>query len=207
MPILEGRAILYALRHALRTSGNFGRRIAVLGDALVASCAVSKGRSDSRAMLRVTQSVAALCLATGCVLHCRWLPSEWNVADGPSRGLAVPSLPQPLSLSKPHELRWLEPPASEARGDRDAPAPGGCSSLGPAAEPASRGRSVAAAVDGAPAVGRRGCCACQRCGHDAFFVVPPALLRNTLRNRLPPPPGRAHHTRNATWLGQLSRGE
>ncbi|CAK0910921.1 unnamed protein product [Prorocentrum cordatum] len=129
MSILEGRAILHALRHALRNVQNFGRRIAVLGDALVAACAVSKGRSDSRAMLKVAQSVAALCLATGCVLHCRWLPSEWNVADGPSRGLAVPSVPQPLSLSKPRELEWLRsggqaPPAPRPRaatgGDADA---------------------------------------------------------------------------------------
>eukprot|EP00959_Pyramimonas_sp_CCMP1952_P421744 8835225-Pyramimonas_sp.AAC.1 len=60
MPILEGRAILCALRHALRRAQNCGRRIVVMGGALVATCAVSKGRSDSRAMLRVTQSVAAL---------------------------------------------------------------------------------------------------------------------------------------------------
>ena len=82
-------------------------------------------------MLRFTQSIAALCLATGCVLHCRWLPSEWNVADGPSRGLAVPSLPQPLSLSKPHELQWLESPAADASGDRGAPAPDRGSLQGP----------------------------------------------------------------------------
>ncbi|CAK0847592.1 unnamed protein product, partial [Prorocentrum cordatum] len=125
MPILEGRAILYALRHALRNVQNFGRRIAVLGDALVAACAVSKGRSDSRAMLKVTQSVAALCLATGCALHCRWLPSEWNVADGPSRGLAVPSVPQPLSLSKPHELEWLRSAGQPAPAQRPRPAAGG----------------------------------------------------------------------------------
>ncbi|CAK0838131.1 unnamed protein product [Prorocentrum cordatum] len=125
MPILEGRAILYALRHALRNVQNFGRRIAVLGDALVAACAVSKGRSDSRAMLKVTQSVAALCLATGCVLHCRWLPSEWNVADGPSRGLAVPSVPQPLSFSKPHELEWLRSAGQPAPAPRPRPAAGG----------------------------------------------------------------------------------
>eukprot|EP00959_Pyramimonas_sp_CCMP1952_P422123 8842950-Pyramimonas_sp.AAC.1 len=59
-----GRAILHALRHALRNVQNFGQRIAVLRDALVAACAVSKGRSDSRATLKVAQSVAALCLAT-----------------------------------------------------------------------------------------------------------------------------------------------
>ncbi|CAK0805153.1 unnamed protein product, partial [Prorocentrum cordatum] len=125
MPILEGRAILYALRHALRNVQNFGRRIAVLGGALVAACAVSKGRSDSRAMLKVTQSVAALCLATGCALHCRWLPSEWNVADGPSRGLAVPSVPQPLPLSKPHELEWLRSAGQPAPAPRPRPAAGG----------------------------------------------------------------------------------
>eukprot|EP00972_Heterocapsa_arctica_P051902 7634417-Heterocapsa_arctica.AAC.1 len=49
-------------------------------------------------MLAVTQSIAALCLATGSTLHCRWLPSEWNVADGPSRGTSGPSAVKPLAI-------------------------------------------------------------------------------------------------------------
>eukprot|EP00972_Heterocapsa_arctica_P100911 14874697-Heterocapsa_arctica.AAC.1 len=49
-------------------------------------------------MLAVTQSIAALCLATGSTLHCRWLPSEWNVADVPSRGTVGPSAVKPLAI-------------------------------------------------------------------------------------------------------------
>ncbi|CAK0868662.1 unnamed protein product, partial [Prorocentrum cordatum] len=49
MPVLEGRAILCALRRALRNVRNFGRWIAVLGGAPAAASAVSKGPSDSRA--------------------------------------------------------------------------------------------------------------------------------------------------------------
>eukprot|EP00959_Pyramimonas_sp_CCMP1952_P111922 2340791-Pyramimonas_sp.AAC.1 len=134
MPIIEGRAILHALRHALRNAQNFGLRIAVLGDALVAARACSTGRSDSRAMLKVTQSVAALCLATGCMLHCRWLPSEWNVADGPSMGLAVPSVPQPPSLSKPRELEWLRLAGQATPAPRPRAASGGDAAAGDAVD-------------------------------------------------------------------------
>eukprot|EP00959_Pyramimonas_sp_CCMP1952_P251431 5254076-Pyramimonas_sp.AAC.1 len=72
--------------------------------------AVSKSRSGSRAMLHVTQSIAALSLATGSSLHCRWLPSEWNSADGPSRGRWRPAAPSALA---PRDARARGPGARQ----------------------------------------------------------------------------------------------
>ena len=37
------------------------------------------------ALLMLLRRLAALSLATGCLFHCRWLPSEANEADAPSR--------------------------------------------------------------------------------------------------------------------------
>eukprot|EP00974_Lingulodinium_polyedra_P066548 6440370-Lingulodinium_polyedra.AAC.1 len=38
-------------------------------------------------MLRVCRQAAALALAAGSQFLWRWVPSEWNAADPPSRGL------------------------------------------------------------------------------------------------------------------------
>ena len=46
---------------------------------------VSKGRGSSYGMLQSTRRVAALLFAANVGLHLRWLPSEWNPANEPSR--------------------------------------------------------------------------------------------------------------------------
>ncbi|CAK0789751.1 unnamed protein product, partial [Prorocentrum cordatum] len=114
----EARATLYGFRHLLRSSRNLGKHALVLGDSQSTAGAVTRFRSDSRSMMRVTQAIAALSLATGSALHYRWLPSEWNVADSPSRGLWAPAAPSPLDFSK-------HAPAGQPRTDLDRRADGG----------------------------------------------------------------------------------
>ncbi|CAK0822424.1 unnamed protein product, partial [Prorocentrum cordatum] len=106
------RATLYGFRHLLRSSRNLGKHVVVLGDSQSTAGAVARFRSDSRSMMRVAQAIAALSLATGSALHYRWLPSEWNVADSPSRGLWAPAAPSPLDFSK-------HAPAGQTRTDLD----------------------------------------------------------------------------------------
>ncbi|CAK0826987.1 unnamed protein product [Prorocentrum cordatum] len=96
MPVAEARAVLHGLQHLVRASRHRGRRVVVLGDSLSAAGAVDRFRSSSCKMLRVTQAIAAVTLVTATTLHYRWLPSEWNAADNPSRGRFSPSTPQPL---------------------------------------------------------------------------------------------------------------
>ncbi|CAK0818121.1 unnamed protein product [Prorocentrum cordatum] len=110
--VYEARATLYGFRHLLRWSRNLGKHVVVLGDSQSTAGAVTRFRSDSRSMMRVTQAIAALSLATGSALHYRWLSSEWNVADSPSRGLWAPAAPSPLDFSK-------HAPAGQTRADLD----------------------------------------------------------------------------------------
>lgn len=50
-------------------------------------------------MGRVAKQVGSLLLACNVRLHYRWVPSEWNPADNPSRGRGGPSSLRPLDLA------------------------------------------------------------------------------------------------------------
>ena len=98
MPVLEARASLYGVKHLLRKSSNFGKRFVILTDSMTAACAVSKGRAQTWRLRSVVQKIAALLLATGSSLVSRWVPSEWNPSDGPSRGGFAASAPSRINL-------------------------------------------------------------------------------------------------------------
>ncbi|CAK0806316.1 unnamed protein product, partial [Prorocentrum cordatum] len=83
--VLEGRALVHSLRHALRDSKSFGKRILFLCDNMGLVCAMEKGRSSAGGVLRVARQWAAWCLAGAVQASVRWIPSERNVADAPSR--------------------------------------------------------------------------------------------------------------------------
>ena len=91
IPVLEARAALYGVKHVLRNGANFSKRHLILSDSITAVCSLDRGRGRAFKMRRVTQQVAAMCLGTNTSFHYRWLPSEWNTADGPSRGSKFPS--------------------------------------------------------------------------------------------------------------------
>ncbi|CAE7736810.1 unnamed protein product [Symbiodinium sp. CCMP2592] len=83
--VLEARSVLGAIKHRCRDSERHGKRITVLNDNLGVVLAVQKGRCANYGILRIIRRIAAHCLATGIRLHVRWVPSEVNVADQPSR--------------------------------------------------------------------------------------------------------------------------
>jgi hypothetical protein len=83
--VLELRALSTAVRWALSSPTSIGRRLFLLSDSLVVIGAVNKGRSSSQQLLRRLRFLSALLLASGMRLFLRWLPSELNPADGPSR--------------------------------------------------------------------------------------------------------------------------
>ena len=95
MPVLEARATLFGVRHLLRKLENHGGRLLILTDSMTAACAFAKGRAQTWRLRSVVQKVSALLLATGSSLTLRWVPSEWNPSDGPSRGLRGPSRSEP----------------------------------------------------------------------------------------------------------------
>jgi hypothetical protein len=83
--LLEGRGIVAALRHKLRSKHEFGKKHLHFNDNMSVVLLCSKGRSGSFGMLRVCRRIAALSLCADILLVVRWIPSEKNVSDKGSR--------------------------------------------------------------------------------------------------------------------------
>ena len=88
--ILEGRGISWTIKHIVRNSNYHNMRHVILTDATTSMFAMTKGRSSSYLLNRVCRHVAAHLLATNCRVYLRWIQSEANLADQPSRGIPVP---------------------------------------------------------------------------------------------------------------------
>jgi hypothetical protein len=58
----------------------------LIGDSLVTIGAFSKGRSSSPPVLHLCRRLAALCLGFGIRCYWRWIQTDRNHSDGPSRG-------------------------------------------------------------------------------------------------------------------------
>lgn len=85
----EARALVWSAEHLLHCSRAFGRRLVCLTDNLPSALGVTKGRAKSTHLLRPLRKLCALSLATKSKVHVRWLPSERNVADVPSRATDI----------------------------------------------------------------------------------------------------------------------
>lgn len=83
---LEGEAHLLGLRHAVRDRRRRRRRKLDFVDNQALLGCVRKGRSSARRLLRVCRRVASLVLFAELRLHLRYVPTDRNVADAPSRG-------------------------------------------------------------------------------------------------------------------------
>ena len=85
--------------------------VGLLVDSRVVLGAVAKGRLGSQSLNFFLKRIAALCFAGGLELQVVYIPSEFNPADFPSRGLRIPGrrvaaipLPKCSSCSlRPHE--------------------------------------------------------------------------------------------------------
>jgi hypothetical protein len=86
---LELRAVHTALRWALCEGSVrvLASRVMLLTDSSAVLGALLKGRSSSRTLLVRVRAVAVLLLASGVRLLPRWIPSELNPADAPSRAV------------------------------------------------------------------------------------------------------------------------
>jgi hypothetical protein len=83
--VLEVRALTTAIKWILSFPSSVRRRVIIFMDSLVSIFSVSKGRSSSHLLLPRLRQVASLLLASGVRLYLRWVPSEHNPADQPSR--------------------------------------------------------------------------------------------------------------------------
>ena len=87
--VLELRTLVLLARRLSRSSRSWDRRFLCFTDSLVSLGALGKGRSSSPALLGLCRRFAAIRAACGVRILLRWVPSGWNVADGPSRGAGV----------------------------------------------------------------------------------------------------------------------
>jgi hypothetical protein len=85
--VMEAVACEHLLRQIFRHRGWQERRIALLVDSLAVSFALRKGRSSAAGLTGPLRSMGALLLAGGAKLHTGYIPSEFNPADEPSRGV------------------------------------------------------------------------------------------------------------------------
>ena len=83
--ILEARTILMSLKRILMTKYGCNMRQLLLSDNM--SCVLSFERSRSRnfVMLKILREFGAYCLARNVAARVRWIPSELNISDEPSR--------------------------------------------------------------------------------------------------------------------------
>ena len=102
--ILEGRATVQSIRHVARSVANFNKRHLHLGDNLGMVLAFDRGRAKAVPLLFCCRRAAAYSVVTGCAFHHRWIPSEWNRADGPSRQWEEKSKGAPASKKQVQEV-------------------------------------------------------------------------------------------------------
>ena len=82
--ILEARALVYGIVQKL-LSGYSGTRWLVLCDTLSVVCAFSRRRAINYVLLAQIRNIAGICLSYGINITFRWIPSEFNYSDNPSR--------------------------------------------------------------------------------------------------------------------------
>ena len=115
--VLEARALVKVVQRMART--RFGRNIRqlVLVDNMSVCLAFDRSRCRSVGLLIQIRRCVAFCLARGIKVAVRWIPSELNNADRPSRKF------DPETELKPDLTEMIEPyaPRAQAAPVDDAP--------------------------------------------------------------------------------------
>ena len=148
----EARALGWSVEHLLRSNRNINKRLLCFSDNLPLVLGACKGRAKSGYLLKPLRRITSLLLATGSRLAVRWIASELNVADAPSRAIAI--------WKKRNLERWWEDFIKEpfrhhcgiGGGDQDQPhaaEPGGLSRKGiPKAGSSSESGGVSVCASG-----------------------------------------------------------
>ena len=102
--ITEARTGLWAVRRAARSMKHWGKRMLIFTDSLVTLGAFTKGRSSSWGLLRQCRKLAAFTLGLGMSFSWRYVPTDLNMADGPSRDCPVGVAPKKVGCSMPKQL-------------------------------------------------------------------------------------------------------
>ena len=135
---LEARALVKSFEISVEKGGHGRYRQLLLSDSMSAVLAFERGRARNFRILRHIRRLYATALLYDVDVHFRWIPSELNPADGPSRlasKVESKSLLSQLPLASFHgaQRAWDEEgsdpaardlaPRSRAKADKDAGAP------------------------------------------------------------------------------------
>ena len=112
--LLEARTAVRDVQHRLLQPHGCHCRMLFSGDNLGCILALSRSRAKGYQMLVQVRRVAAWALARGVRISFRWILSEWNIADDPSR------LAEAAAIAD-DELEEILSPPSRPRGFRRRP--------------------------------------------------------------------------------------
>ena len=87
--LLEMRTLVGAARHLARSRRNWFHKMLFFTDSMVCLGIVSKGRSSVVPFLRLCRQWCMLRIVLGMRFYVRHVPTDLNLADGPSRGRRI----------------------------------------------------------------------------------------------------------------------
>lgn len=103
--VLELRTITKTMRRLSMMRGCWRKKILILTDSMAALGSASKGRSSSYPLLRQCKVLCALQLGLQMLGKYRYIESERNPSDGPSRGLEIGAAAETVLV---HALRMQQ---------------------------------------------------------------------------------------------------
>ena len=109
--ILESRALLRSLQLLITRYGLMNRRLVLLVDNMSVCLCFDRMRSRSFPVLVQIRKFAAWCLALNLKITVRWVPSEVNISDAPSRFSTGP--PEHVFLSLANRLAQVSSGCSQ----------------------------------------------------------------------------------------------
>ena len=83
--LLEARALLRGLEVSVSLRGDLSRRCVILTDNMSVCLVLSRRRARNFKLLCMVRKFFSFCVALGLQVCVRWIPSEQNSADSPSR--------------------------------------------------------------------------------------------------------------------------
>ena len=86
---VEAVALVLGVRWQLRSKARFAKRLVLLVDAQAVLFAAAKGRSSAPSLRFEMSTLAALALVGDLLIKYIYIPSEYNPADAPSRGITL----------------------------------------------------------------------------------------------------------------------
>ena len=107
--IQEARTAVHLMKHLGRSSAGRKRRTLAFTDNQAVLGVLGKGRSSAPALLRLARIAASLALGLEIRVLWRYIRSEVNPADGPSR--ALPVGPAPATIAE-HAARGASLPSA-----------------------------------------------------------------------------------------------